>query len=47
MTVSVTANGRRTKNPAINVRKRLIIGHHFSWEFHEKQISEDDREAEE
>src|SRR6266404_5971489 len=38
MTVTVTASGSSTRNPAMNVRKRLIIGHHLSWEFHEKQI---------
>src|ERR1700730_2005945 len=38
MTATVTASGSRTRNPAMNVRKRLIIGHHLSWEFHEKQI---------
>src|SRR3984893_2946843 len=30
MTATVTASGSRTRNPAMNVRKRLIIGHHLS-----------------
>src|SRR6516162_4159591 len=42
MTTIVTASGSSTRRPAIKVRKRMIIGHHFSWEAYDKQIGEHD-----